>query len=206
MENTTSSKARHGSSTIEIDIPDPLPYPKILPFSESNLSGKFCYIFKRYSTTNGIAAIIKRDQEYVTMRFADFTGKLLDLKKDRNLDEVLSHTSKLVIFMKYARITKTIFYFAIDEKIRLVDMRMTLNKFVSPGFIRDMFGKLVPIQEAIGSPVILKDEILDSLVNGKGDYASKNFIIKPSAFKFIVRDDDILPQYGVLGDETKSIT
>ncbi len=200
MENTTSSKMESGMSTI--DLPDPLPYPQILPFSESQLTGKFCYVFKKYSLS-GVSATIFRKDGVVTFRMADFTGKVLDAKEVSK--EVMEYTTRCALTMKFARIPQAIFYFSKDDKIRLVDMRLTLNKFCGPGYLGDFFGKQgIPIQEVVGKPVILSGDILEAVINGKGDYSHGKFIIKPSAFKFIVRGDDILPQYGVIENETKS--
>jgi hypothetical protein len=188
-----------------IELPDPLPYPKLLPFNDSQLSGKFCYIFKKYSTTKGVTAVIFRQSDIVTIRMADFTGKILDAKEVSK--EVMEYTSRCAYTMKCSRVPKAIFYFSMDEKIRLVDMRLSINKFCSPGYLRDFYGKQgIPTQEAVGDPVILAGDVLSAILEGKGDYSYKKFIIKPSAFKFICRGDDILPQYGVVEDETKSIT
>lgn len=180
-------------STINsIDIPDALPYPNFYALKECNeLKNKYCYIFKKYSL-NGVSLVITRKHDYVTIRAADFKGK--DINQD--LNSMQETINRIVVTMKYINIPKAQFYFSENK---LVDIRLSINKFCGPGWLADFFGKQsIPIQEQIGKPIVLTDENLEMLYSAKGDYSHGKFIVKPSAFKFIIRDGDPVPLYGIL--------
>ena len=80
-------------------------------------------------------------------------------------------------------------------------MRISANKFAGPGYINDFFGKQMDTQDIIQPGVILTEENLLSLREKE-----KEFILKPSRFKFTMEGDEVLPMYGRVIDETESAT
>ena len=189
-----------------IEIPDLLEYPEILPLKDvPSLKNVLCYVIKRYPI-EGIGVVITRKEGWFCSRISDFSGNLLepDNKKyskiiEKVMGDIVPH---LMTLMSYAHMDKLLFYFADVDNPKLVDVRVSINKFCSPGFVKDIFGRrIVPIQEEIGKPIILNDENLEKLYSGKGDYKEKDFILKPSVFKTIIRDDKLFPLYGAITNE-----
>ena len=134
---------------MEIELPDAIPYPKFLPVQE--LKGQYCHIFKSYSLT-GVSLIIARNAEVMTLRLGDFEGKLINPDKKHPLAEcamlALGYSKTIVEMLKLIGIPKATFYFSSD--LRLVDVMLSLNKYCSPGYLKDFFGKQnIPIQESI---------------------------------------------------------
>ena len=196
-----------------IEIPTSLPYPKLCAFDDiKELNKVYCYVIKKYPLS-GIGLTVIRQEGNICIRVSDFAGNLLDVSSQNHIynscinEVMIKYTPRIVLTMKLSGIPKAMFYFANIEKPILVDMRLSINKFCGPGFLQDIFGKQgIPIQEQIGSPVVLDEEIIEKLCEGHGDYSHGKFIIKPSAFKSIMRGDQLLPMYGVLENEIKDAT
>jgi hypothetical protein len=191
-----------------INIPSSLPYPMVLPFSEvPELKNRFCYIIKAYPLT-GISLTILRDNGMVMIRFADFLGNELDIenpiyKSASYMAMLMQNVNRIITTMKYIGIPKAMFYFSIDkDNPRLIDMRLGINKFCGPGYLNDFFGKQgVLTQEVVGSPMVLDENNVKLLLSGSGEYVDRNFILKSSAFKTIIRGDNIVPLYGLIKHE-----
>lgn len=203
MENSTSTKTAAGSSTSEtIQLPDPVPYPTIHNLNEvKELRGKLCYVIKKYPFTGlGLTILRVSNADTVCIRISDFTGALLDPTDEVRYKPVMDYSRNLVLTMKLIGVPQALFYFSeIGKSFRLVDMLLSLNKFASPGYLADFFGKQkIPVQESIGDPITLTDDKIGELIEKKEEY-----ILKPSAFKFMIRNDVVLPQYGIVNHETK---
>lgn len=192
-----------------IDIPDSLPYPKISSFNEvRELNNKFVYVFKKYPC-EGIGLLIKRGHDTVCIRLSDFVGNMLQ-PTDNNVlqpyvEEVMNkHSARLSITLRLMGVDQAIFYFAADNGVaRLVDIRFH-GKFCGPGALADYFGRQgIPIQERIGDPIILNDDNLRLIMSGGADYVHEEYIVKPSAFKFMVRDEIMVPMYGIIQNASK---
>lgn len=176
-------------------IPESLPYPKINELWQvPELKDKYCYVVKSYPLS-GLAILVYRGDDNLHLRFTDFNGVESDPVEGRLLDIIIT-------VMKTANIKQSMFYFSENK---LVDVRLSLNKFCSPGFIKDIFGKAgIPIQEEIGRPIQLDENNMKLLLSGGGDY-SCGVVIKPSTFKSIIRNGDVVPMYGVR-HEIKRVT
>jgi len=182
----------------KIEIPECLPYPKITTIQDTpELRNKFCYVVKAYSQ-QGIIMLVVRQAGEVCIRMFDFDAKMLDLEKDKGcLPQIVEQSPKIVKLMNLIGIPKALLYFSDDSGTpRLVDVRLSLNKFVGPGFLGDFFGKIVPIQERIGDPLVLSDEVMEMISKCEGVF-SQDVIVKPSAFKTIIRKEEMVPLYGV---------
>lgn len=186
-----------------IEIPDSLPYPEIYKLSEaSEVRDKFCYILKPYPLA-GVSLTIVRAEGQVLVRLADWGGKLIDAQECEEspfVKEVMKYGCLIINFMKLSAIPKSQYYFSEDGEVpRLVDMRLSLNKFCGPGYLVDFFGKMnIPIQERVGEPIIANEDKIKQIQNGDGIYTSERYILKPSAFKSIMRGDNLVPLYVVI--------
>jgi hypothetical protein len=91
--------------------------------------------------------------------------------------------------LKAANIPNSLLYFSrIGDKMHVVDAMISANKFVGPGMLRDLFGKIMPTQSVVSIDVMNDDNIKK--------YAGK--FIKPSAFKYYLEDNNPRPLYGIL--------
>jgi hypothetical protein len=182
-----------------IEIPDSLSYPKILPLQEIHeIRGKLCYVFKAYSL-EGYSCVIVREKGNICVRFSDWNGNILDLSKQHDLSPNFGESViKLATLMRYIRVDRLQAYFSGKDKVMLVDIRLTFNKFISPGMLNDLIGKLgIEVPEVIGRPIGLDDANISKLLSKSGEY-SGTIIVKPSVFKSIVRGEEILPAYGLV--------
>lgn len=189
-----------GMSSDTILLPDVLPYPDIQPLSKvPELDNKFVYVIERYPL-DGICVVVCRSQGIVTVRFGDFSGNILDPREDadsdyvRLLSGISQYVSKLTNFLSYIKIDNAAFY--IVDGPMLVDVRLSMNKYAGPGYIRDFFGKIIPTQKVIDI-YHLDDEKKDNIIHGKHSYTGE-YVVKPSAFKTMIRDDQVVPMYGMV--------
>jgi hypothetical protein len=169
-------------------IPEILPYPKLLNIREvEELKDRFCYVIEKYPL-EGYVLLVYRSEGDVTIRVADWGSNKLEPDEDNT-----RYINNIVTIMSTIKLQQALYYFS-DGK--LVDVRISLNKFCGPGFIKDVFGQAkIPIQNDINKPLVINDDFKVSSHN--------NTIIKPSSFKSIVRDDVLLPMYGVIENETE---
>lgn len=175
---------------MNFSVPNFVDYPKLYNVLDNlkMFHGVFSYIIEPYPL-NGISLYIGIRGEYVVCRIADFKSNEIgqeDLNDDSSI--VLLWSQSLKEVMKSARVPDALFYFSVGDNIQLVDVMLSANKFVGPGMLRDLFGKVVPIQNTIETIVIDQDEI--------SEYKGK--IIKPSRFRYLTEDGLIRPQYGIV--------
>jgi len=183
-------------------VPDALAYPRILMLKDvPEVEGQFVYVLKAYPE-DGLAITIFRDvkEGEVYLSINDFDGNPIDLTNENHkyqwaaMDFAQNDSSKFVAIMKSAGIQKVILYVSVDdEDLRLVDMRISLNKFYGPGMIKDLFGKIYPTQEIIKT-ISLDENVLNAVKRGEGSYKG-NLILKCSKFKTIIRGKEMLPLY-----------
>ncbi len=195
----------------EIQLPDALPMI-LLDHNIDLLKNKLCYIYRLPELTNGISIVVTLTDTHRFLRISDFTGKIIknapidttvECKQVRTI-LINGYINKIVDTMRLIKLNKAIYYFTGDVEPLLMDIRMSINKFASSGFIEDIFGKQgIPILNRLCDPITLDDKILDMVVKGDGVYGG-NLLIKPSVFKFIVKDDQVCPLYKVVKREIKS--
>jgi hypothetical protein len=196
------SEPKGATSSGLSNIPSALAYPRILNFKDiPEIEGQFVYVIRAYPE-DGLAITIQRDVQNgeVYLSINDFDGNPIDLTDDKNIyqwaaiDFAQHDSSKFVAIMKSASIGKVILYISVDgDELRLVDMRVSLNKFYGPGMIKDLFGKIYPTQEVVKT-IALDEKTLDAIKRGEGSYKG-NLILKCSKFKTIVREKEMLPLY-----------
>jgi len=174
-----------------IELPDFLPYPGILPFSDvPELMGKLAYIIKEYSECVSLNVLL--NEEDVCVRVGDWDGNVIDITDDSEkakvgMELIDNYLNNLLGMMQCVKLSQALFYIArYENELCLVDLRLSLNKFSSPGMIRDLFSKVIRTQE-VTKIVSLDKETMEAIVAGKGAY-SGNLILKSSAFETIERE------------------
>lgn len=162
-------------------------YEKIKNFSDiDELHNVYGYVIKKYEPGLSIVIDINKDKSSFSVgdwntNYGFGDKQWLELSLGKFIDEKYS---KLLNIMVAAGITNAQFYFSKCGK--LVDMiDISNNKFVGPGMLRDIFGKIFEIQECIKICVFNDDELCN--ISG--------CILKPSKFKTI---NGNIPMYGMI--------
>jgi len=173
------------------NLPNILAYPNFLSFDDTeSINDIFSYVINHYGD-NGLSVLIYRipSEDDVYIMCGDWRGNKIDLIAENSdhpyfdaaADFLENHAASFLHTMRLVQIEQAQFYFTVKDELMLVDMQVSLNKFVSPGMIKDVFGKIVKTQE------IVKTEIIDSraiefINKGTGSYEG-DLIIKPSRFR-----------------------
>lgn len=183
------------SKTVIPQLPTLLSYPKILTLDEiPDLVGKFVYFIRAYDL-QGLAVLIARQKDDVFMRIGDWDGKVINPKESEMATKfVQQHSQSFISLMASAAIPQGLFYISTD--MRLVDIRMSLNKFSGPGMVRDLFSKVIDTQEVLKIDS-LTPEVLTAVKGNSGSFTG-DLIIKPSAFKTVDRNKVMYPMYGLV--------
>ena len=179
-------------------VPAMLPHPE--PLSDTNLvSGMLCYVIKYYQNV-GISCLVARNGDNVAVSMGDWNGQTIDLSNTKDsmslvAIDFLQHQAKQLIAISHAAgVKQAIYYFALDTGIPvLVDIRMSLNKFLGPGMVRDVFGKTFDTQQILKID-IMSEELLEHIKNGAGCFSS-GVIIKPSRARFMEFNGQSVPLY-----------
>lgn len=188
------------------ESPSIVSYPKLLSLDEvPELMGKLVYIIKAYPL-NGLAVLMTYDKPRTTMKFGDWDGNNLNPvdAKGRSgelIDEFMRmHAPNFIGLMTAARIKQAQFYLSDDKELRLVDMRVALNKMAGPGMLRDLLSQVIATQESV-STVGMTPETVAAIKKGEGTL-SGDLIIKPSVFRTITRGEQpnmiMYPMYGTV--------
>lgn len=170
-------------------LPDLLAYPEVQKLDDMpEIVDQFVYVIKAYSN-KGLAVLMHRSpkDDAIYYRFGDFNGKLLNPTTDKNCKIFLeNHAMKFLELMATARIPQAMYYLVVEKgKMRLVDMRVSLNKFAGPGMLRDLYGKIIDTQEVLKT-IQLNSETIEAIKQGTGTYKG-GLILKTSVFKTITR-------------------
>lgn len=171
-----------------VKLPDLLAYPEIKKFNDiPEMHDQFVYVIKSYPTNNGLTALVYRKDGNVHLKFGDFSGKVVDSYDNKGIKLFLEkYCSKLVELMSLIKIPQALHYFVVEKNIlRLVDVRTSLNKFIGPGMLKDLYGKIIDTQEVVKT-VQLNSETIEGIKADKGSYKG-GLILKTSAFKTITR-------------------
>jgi len=187
-------------SGILTDIPSLLAYPDILEFKEltKHIRGKLIYPIKYYGL-DGFSIVIYRDKEDVCTRIGDWDGNIINLEKHSKGPEIVEYLNEnlraILTIMKYVNIPQAQYYFSMDKDIRLVDVRVSINKFMGPGMLKELFEKTVKVQELIAKPILINDENVSLIKEGQGPFKG-NVIVKTSYFGTVEKEKALLPLYG----------
>lgn len=169
------------------EMPTLLPLDPIEDISRRpEIKGLFCYVFKDYKP--GKSVLIARKEGNVGIKVGDWSGNQCSLDESK---VILALCPALLEVMKVAGIPQAQFF--LSDDLKLVDVQVSLNKFLGPGFVRDLFSKVIPIQEQLEITVLTPDKLKEIKAN------KTRVILKPSRFRFITRNDKIQPLYAALG-------
>ena len=193
MANTQSKqwKARPQSGISKPEIPKILKHPGYISINNcDSIKNVYCYVVKHYGS-NGLAALIYRQPEndQVSLLFGDWYGNSLDIQSSEQSraivlanDFVNKDFLKLLNVMFSIKIQQAQFFFGIeDDGLVLTDMQLSLNKFASPGMIKDIFGKIFRTQE-VKKTEIIDDRAFEYINLGTGSYDG-DLVLKPSRFR-----------------------
>lgn len=175
----------------ELSVPDFIDYPKFFEIDADNpymFKNMYCYVIEPYPF-DGINLYIGFKNEYVVMRMSDFSSNEVSNVDDCFNKKILKISNNLIELMKLSRIAEASYYFSnTNDEPLLVDVMFSANKFASPGFLRDVFGKIVDTQM-----VLLIDVMSHEKIN-----ENKGKILKPSKFKYVMENSVFRPQYGII--------
>lgn len=187
MQYSNRIKPQAHRSGTSNKLPQVLPYPQLLDFnSTKSIRDIYSYIIKHYGNS-GLSVLIYRQpsKDETVVICGDWNGNNIDLVDNSSkLAEIALKfcQDSLPLFVKtqsLIKIDQAQYFFALnDDKLILVDIQLAYNKFASPGFIRDMFGKVFDTQEVMKTEIIDQRSI-EAIKKGSGSYEG-DLIIKPS--------------------------
>lgn len=174
-----------------------LPYPKIYPLDKNSgslmggsttLSKKLVYAIEPYNE-DGLSVLIFAEGDKIGCKFGTWNGEEINIMKKHSLSKYIddlykNNLERLMGLLKLIGVEMMQLYFSISKEIKLVDVRTYINKFLSPGMIRDVFSKFVNVQN------IVETGMFEDII-GK----HKNIVIKPSKPFMYEKDDDLIPAY-----------
>lgn len=171
--------------------PKLLKYPKYTQ-SINSVKDIYSYVIKHYNN-NGLSILIYRDkqQDNVGIIFGDWNGNSIDLSVDSKYIAIINKffpetIQQIISCMNIINLKQAQLYFNIEQEPILVDAQISQNKFLSPGAIRDIFGKMLKTQEVIDIEVI-DERAIYAIQQGTGKYTT-DLIIKPSTPK--IKEDN----------------
>ena len=144
--------------------------------------GVYCYIVEDYKS--GVAVVIKIDGTNIGVVAGDWDGNRLP--PEGVVADVMSHqVPKLVSVMMLVKLKQAEFFF--DSNNKLVDVQLSLNKFIGPGMLRDLFGKNMSTQKVLRQDSLTQQKI-ETFPKGK-------YIAKASRSRTYMSGDKMLPLY-----------
>ena len=141
----------------------------------------YCYVTRHYDSA-GAALMIVRRKDDVYAQFGDWKGTTLDPGDTAHPlhNQVVSllenQFNRLVALMAAAAVSQAQFFFSAE--LSLVDVQLSLNKYVGPGMLRDVFARVATVPETLKIEV-LDDRAMDFIAEGKGSYEG-NLLLRPS--------------------------
>lgn len=153
-------------------------FPDPEPGATESARGLFCYAIGHYGY-DGTVMLVSCLDDMVVVRFGDWNGRPV---AGPSMPTVGSKIPELVQLMLAAGIQQVQLYITADG--RLVDAQFSLNKWASPGMLRDLFGTIFTTQEIVGN-VILDDKTLADLAAGTSPFDG-DLILKPIRFRMCI--------------------
>jgi len=162
-----------------------------------------CYI-QDHPGSEGFSLVIDRDvkNDDVFVLAGYWNGDTIDLESDGSVIAGEARKfigNKLIAFvnlMRLVSIPRAQYYFSIrKEDVVLEDVMTSVDKFVGPGFIQDIFATLVAVP-SIRTIEPLSSGNIDAISMNAGSYEG-NIIIKPSRFRMFEGEttDENVPFY-----------
>lgn len=162
----------------------------------------FCYVIRHYGD-DGLSVLIYRQpiKDQVVILCGDWKGNNLDITDGSPLAAIANKflQDSVVTFVNTMRLIRLdqlqLFFAVVDNELTLVDIQVSLNKFTSPGMVRDIFGKIFRTQDVLKIET-LDDRAIEYIKDGAGSY-SGDLIIKPSRFRMYhdEKNNSFAPMY-----------
>lgn len=112
------------------------------------LDGKFCHVIEPYDDQKLISVALLRDDEGgFFIKVLNKDGAHIDPQEAGPIGDALMESIKVAMTI---RLRQCQFFFAIGDQPMLVDM-FNGKDFVSPGMLKDIFGKRVKTQQIVES-------------------------------------------------------
>ena len=183
------------------NIPKLLKYPKFLNNIQL-VKDMYAYIIPHYGY-DGLSVLIYRQpkNDNIIIICGDWYGNQLDLidipDPDTRIrlasDFLINDAMKLYELLKLIKVEQVQLFFAIDDVgLLLVDMQLTLNKFASPGMLKDIFSNIYRVPEMKAE--LVDNRILECIDKAAGSF-NGNLIIKPNKFKMYEEGGTWQPLY-----------
>lgn len=167
-----------------------LAYPKFPTIGgQPQLQGVFCYIIAGYEP--GHSVLVKRENGEAGILVGDWNGQ--PLSKDQS-KSILQEANRFIEVMRLIRLSQAQFY--IDQSGNLVDVQISLNKFLGPGMLRDVFSKVMPCQRIIDLAVL--DEARTREISKNPEKYGNKVILKPSRYRFVDNNGIVAPMYAFI--------
>jgi len=164
------------------EIPTLLAYPHIAPIDEcQEIVGKYCYIIKSYEP--GCAMVFKSQAGTSGISFGGWDGVHNEINAEKYLADFVP---KCINLMGCIRLPQMQLFISSDGL--LVDVQCSLNKFIGPGMLRDLFSNIIQTQQIDSIDVVNQSKIEQLKTTG-------SWILKPSKFRYYESGDSILPLY-----------
>lgn len=161
------------------DMPSLLAYPEIKPIEQvPSIIGLFCYAVESYEPS--YCCLIKRHGGEAGITLGDWDGNHAaseGVLKDK--------VPKLLKLMSHVGLEQAQFFFSSSNQ--LVDVQLSLNKFIGPGMLRDLFNGIVPVQRILAIDTMTPEKI--------EEMSGNSIILKPSRFRYYEVDGVITPLY-----------
>ena len=168
-----------------VTIHDFVDYPKLIDGEQIiAFNNMYCYVVEPYEQ-KGIALYIGFREDKIFIRFADWKSNEIDVRTDKSVADLLPKIPNVATLMKSAHINDICLYFSGGL---LVDAMLAANKFMGPGMLRDVFGKMFKTQIVREVAVMDKAKVENS----------KGCILKPSRFRFTMIGNMPIPMYGLV--------
>jgi len=168
------------------EMPKLLPYPTIRGIADCpEVVDVYCYLIAEYKP--GYSLLIKLADGEVGLVIGDWSGgrTQYDPTKHNNiLSDVLPRLAQL---MGVVGLQQAQYFF--DEAGNLVDVQVSVNKFLGPGMLRDLFTKMLPTQQIMGVQTLSKENV------GGLRRAGSKLIVKPSRFRAVLAGGVPAPLY-----------
>lgn len=177
--------------------------PKLLPHQglrelDDQFSNLYVYIMRHPGPPGPTIVVQKQKDGGVYAQFGDWSGIPIDPTDTTHhlhhgiIDLLANQFHKLQQLMQTCGLTQAQYYFS--ETGILVDVRMALNRYIGPGMLHDVFGKLVTTPEIIKVEV-LDQRVRDAIEADSGSYSGE-LIVKPSRFREMeLPDHSFVPLY-----------
>lgn len=166
------------------EVPDIIDYPELYKVKDNlNIfNNVYCYFIKPY-ILKGISIYIGLRNDKLIIRSADFKSNITDPRELTKINYI--NLPSIIEIIKTAKIFDACFYFSNDI---LVDVMVSINKFMGPGMIRDIFGNIVKTQD-----IIEINTINDSTIK-----KYSGMYVKPSRFRHNIENNMVKPLYGII--------